>query len=65
MLQGRLKMLKHDLSQEYASWNESVSKSFLKKNIDWAERTPATEKAQRLTEQYNNLYSQQCPEYKK
>jgi len=37
MLQGRLKMLKHELSQEYARWNKKVFKSFLKEN--WPEQT--------------------------
>jgi len=39
MLQGRLTMLKHELSQEYARWNKNVFKSFLNENIDWAELT--------------------------
>jgi len=55
MLQRRLTILKHELSQEYARWNKNVFKSFLKEYIDWAERIfkgrlfqargPATEKA--------------------
>jgi len=36
MLQGHLTMLKHELRQEYARWNENLFKSFLKENIDWA-----------------------------
>jgi len=38
-LQGRLTMLKHELSQEYARWNNNVFKSYLKETIDWEERT--------------------------
>jgi len=55
MLQGRLTLLKQQLSQEYARWNKNVWKSFIKEYIDWAEQTfmgrlfqarrPATEKA--------------------
>jgi len=30
ILQGRLTMLKHELSQEYARWNKNVFKSFIK-----------------------------------
>jgi len=37
MLAGRLAMLKHELSQEYARWNNNVFKSFLEENIDWAD----------------------------
>jgi len=54
MLPGHLKMLKHELGQEYARWNKNVFNSFLKESIDWAElifmgrlfqtRGPATEK---------------------
>jgi len=40
MLKGRLTMLQHELSQEYARWNKHVFKSFQKEKIDCVRSSP-------------------------